>query len=404
MDPENIRAAFHLPSLASYRNRAHMVGRLAERLDELHLLTFDADRPPSGLRSSAEIVEIPDTPGPGGDQIRASKRAADLVRDRDLDVVHDTFGNLVPLLMVSGRFPSTSFLTSQYILAEWEFRRYFWPKYGLTGLLHPDVRQWIPRVLIHRAALSAADHVVLQAPGLVERITDFLDLPPGKISWIPNSVREVNPPDEDRSSRLEEPLDVLYVAGFAESKGAHHLLDLLELARQRGLDVRARVFGNTATVDGDNLLERVEVEDLEDRVTFHGRVPPEEVEAAYHEADWLFHASREDGSPRAVLEALAHGLPVMGSSHPGIQVLDPGRDFITFVDEDPPRESLQEMQNCLKNHERYHRRVREGLDQVQAVHTSETVAERHAELYARCVVGPEPGPASALTGFPESQD
>lgn len=382
MASENLRVAFFLPSLPSYRNRAHMVSEIAERVDEGVLLTLDRGDEAVDLEPALDVVEVPGSDLPGGNQFRASRRMADLVRNRDLDLVHDTFGSLAPLLLWSRRFPGTTFVTSQYILAEWELRRAFLPRYGWHKIYHEDVRRWIRRSILQRLAVHKADHVVLQAPGLVDRLTEIVSVPRSKVSWIPNSVRGITPDgNKGQSWEPDGPVDILYVANFSIPKGADHLIAFLDEAAQRGLDVNARVIGRTVPIDQPELREAIADRGVEDRISFEGRIPRSEVQEAYHESDWLFHVSRREGSPRVVLEAMAHGLPVIGSTHPGIEVLDPDREAVAFVDESPAREAVEEVLACRDDPGRYRDRVERGLRIVEDNFTSQHSADKHVELY-----------------------
>ena len=54
--------------------------------------------------------------------------------------------------------------------------------------------------------------------------------------------------------------------------------------------------------------------DLQDKVTFHGRVDDEELSRLYSSADiYLIPTLRHEGLPLALLEAMAHGLPTISS-------------------------------------------------------------------------------------------
>jgi phosphatidyl-myo-inositol dimannoside synthase len=72
-------------------------------------------------------------------------------------------------------------------------------------------------------------------------------------------------------------------------------------------------------------LERLAVQhNLSDRVTFTGDLPAAEVRDWLDRADLFVLPSRTEGLPRALIEAMARGLPVVGTPVGGIpQLLDP---------------------------------------------------------------------------------
>lgn len=60
---------------------------------------------------------------------------------------------------------------------------------------------------------------------------------------------------------------------------------------------------------------------IADSVTFVGNVPHTTIIEALRSCDLLIHASRAEGLPRAVIEAMASGIPVIGSKVAGIPEL-----------------------------------------------------------------------------------
>lgn len=61
--------------------------------------------------------------------------------------------------------------------------------------------------------------------------------------------------------------------------------------------------------------------DVSDRVCFYGDVSRDVVEAMLDSTDLFIHVSRTEGLPRAIIEAMAKGLPVIGSNVGGIPEL-----------------------------------------------------------------------------------
>jgi glycosyltransferase involved in cell wall biosynthesis len=104
-------------------------------------------------------------------------------------------------------------------------------------------------------------------------------------------------------------------------KGIHVLLQAVALLRERGLMVRLRVVG------GGCLKESLEATaqslGLEDQVTFTGQVPSSAVTSELDSADVFVLPSLTEGLPRALLEAMARGLPAIGSAIGGIPELLP---------------------------------------------------------------------------------
>jgi len=63
---------------------------------------------------------------------------------------------------------------------------------------------------------------------------------------------------------------------------------------------------------------------LADRVEFLGRIPHEDMSALFQRCDVLVFTSMRDSSGSVVLEAMAHGLPVITLNHQGMRAFVPG--------------------------------------------------------------------------------
>ena len=392
VQPEDVRFIFYLPSLSAYRDRANLVAHIARRAGRGVLVTSRLDVAPAEIGvEDLEVVEAPKRGGyPGSAAIAASGAVGRLLRGGDFNVVHDTFGHLIPLFWRRRRHPGQVFVTSLYQIAEWDLRRQIWPTYRWRTLTQVNLRTFPPRALVQRAVCGAADCVVVQAPGLVDRLAEHLPHIRSKVAWIPNNVvgpgtavRREGPADGQGTIRL------LYVGGFAVMKGGDHLLTLLSRARDRGIPVRATAVGTSSPlevshpVDHLYLRERIEQEDLKGSIDFHMRVDRAALESFYAEADWLFHVTSLDGSPRVVLEALVRGVPVIGSRHPGVTVLDSNREFILFAEPFDPDAVLDSLVASKADPGAHAARAAAGRRHVEEDFSSETVSERYVELYTR---------------------
>jgi glycosyltransferase involved in cell wall biosynthesis len=103
------------------------------------------------------------------------------------------------------------------------------------------------------------------------------------------------------------------VGGLYEAKGWEHLLDALALVDR---DVHLDLVGDGVLRGA--LEERAARLGVDDRVTFHGWRPKEEVAERLRQADVFVITSHYDSNPCAVIEALASGLPVVATAVGGI--------------------------------------------------------------------------------------
>jgi glycosyltransferase involved in cell wall biosynthesis len=143
--------------------------------------------------------------------------------------------------------------------------------------------------------------------------------------WLPgldvSVVRNAPPPLVPRDPGREdatEPL-VLYLGGFADpAKGGTVLFEALPALLERVPEVRVALAG-PGEPPGP----------LPDRVRWLGWLDPAAKEAALVEADVFAMPSISEGLPVALLEAMAHELPIVASAVGGIgEILDDGADAL----------------------------------------------------------------------------
>lgn len=117
------------------------------------------------------------------------------------------------------------------------------------------------------------------------------------------------------------PLTCITVGSLAQMyKGVDTLIDAMAICMSRGLNLRLSILG-----DGryeNDLKSQANRLGLADRIEFFGQVTSgSKVIAQLDESDVFVLASRTEGLPRAMIEAMARGLPCIGSNVGGIPEL-----------------------------------------------------------------------------------
>ncbi len=129
------------------------------------------------------------------------------------------------------------------------------------------------------------------------------------------------------------PLRILCVGRLIERKGQRQLIMAVQRLCAQGLDVTLELVG-----DGDAMTayqEMVQQLGVEDRVSFTGYVPREDIAAYYSAAHVFVLPSYNEGMSVAMLEALATGLPLISTRTGGasqlIQEDGQGANGFTFA-------------------------------------------------------------------------
>jgi glycosyltransferase involved in cell wall biosynthesis len=164
-------------------------------------------------------------------------------------------------------------------------------------------------VLLERLAVRAADRVVVTAPAVGEYLRAAHGLDPGRIRVVPNHV-DVDvfapSPAEPKDKGL-----LLFVGRLSPEK---NLPLLIEAAAQLA-GVRLQIVGDGA--ERPRLAALAAARGV--RAEFVGTVPNARLPPLLNRAEVFVLPSRYEGHPKALLEAMACAVPVVGTDVPGIR-------------------------------------------------------------------------------------
>jgi glycosyltransferase involved in cell wall biosynthesis len=176
-----------------------------------------------------------------------------------------------------------------------------------------------------RRALDACDRLVLYSRLMLPEIMLYhpkLDV--SKVVYIHNAVNVRRfSPDGEVSQRLMSLKDgrkcVLYVGRVNEKKGVRDLIRAFQIVLSKQRDCILAVAGSGDKVYVEGLVKEVSKAGLDDHVYFLGPVPNREMPALMRAADIIAYATRGgEGIPRALLEGMACGKPVVATKVAGI--------------------------------------------------------------------------------------
>lgn len=118
-------------------------------------------------------------------------------------------------------------------------------------------------------------------------------------------------------------ITVLTVASLDQPyKGIHELISSVEIVRRAGLDLRLRVAGTGRLADELAAIGSSAIGD--EACQFVGHLDREALNREFEEADLFVLPSWTEGMPRALVEAMAAGLPAIGTAVGGVtELLEP---------------------------------------------------------------------------------
>lgn len=174
------------------------------------------------------------------------------------------------------------------------------------------------RTIVQATRIRRVDLLIAISTVFRDHIVHDYRFPVEKTTVITNPVRLER--FESSSRELAAPPVVLVPTRLSLRKGLEDIAPLARLLAQRGVDVRMRVIGGPSTwSDYTKLLDDLPPQNTE----YGGQIPPKQIPHELQRADIVLLASKYDPCPVSVLEALASGVPVVGTSEVGsIEAID----------------------------------------------------------------------------------
>ena len=182
---------------------------------------------------------------------------------------------------------------------------------------------WRPTAsAIANRLVSACDLVVSVSRVTLERLAAWADLSGVRCEILPNTVEPAAPAGAPRVTRKSlgiEGRKVLMslgrMVGRERAKGFDEVIELLPRLARQVPDICYIAAGDGP--DRERLQRKAIELGVGDRVIFPGRIPDAQKGDYYRIADGFVMASRGEGFGIVLLEAMAHGTPVLASRNDG---------------------------------------------------------------------------------------
>ncbi|OQY30572.1 MAG: hypothetical protein B6243_10150 [Anaerolineaceae bacterium 4572_5.2] len=231
---------------------------------------------------------------------------------------------------------------------------------------------------IFAVLLKDADAVVSVSNGLRSHALKSAPVP---IEVVPNAIdlSVFRPPLNQSPSNT---LRLLYVGRLVASKTPEVLIEAIDLLHQQ----ETSSFALELVGDGSqrSLLEQMIIQrGLSKQVMFSGWVGHPALIEHYRQADIFVTATTWEGMPNTVLEAMACGLPIVGTSAPGMnQLVSDGKNGYLVPVKDPAA-LANRLQRLINNPYERARMGKESRKIAERQFSWDVIAAQYVEVYER---------------------
>ncbi len=195
-------------------------------------------------------------------------------------------------------------------------------------------------IFLERFAAGFCDKIYAVAQAMIDQCVAAKVAPAKKYMVVYSGMDTAAFANAGRESSLREKLGIpenaltiVTVARLFAQKGYEYVIPAAEKVLQKHPDTHFLFVGDGPMYD--QLNEQLEKAGLRENFHFAGLVPPDQVARYIAQADMLWHLSLHEGLPRAVVQALATGIPAIGFALDGTpEVIINGETGYTTAAED----------------------------------------------------------------------
>jgi glycosyltransferase involved in cell wall biosynthesis len=238
---------------------------------------------------------------------------------------------------------------------------------------------WAAQSIAHHAA----DRVVVPSSSVAAAAEQWADIPRNRISVISNAI---DPAEFAVASKValetQSPVPIGFIGRLDPIK---RIPDLLGAIANLGGRVHLHLFGEGS--ERANIERRVAELRIGKAVTLHGAVPCPQ--AALSQIAMLVLPSSAEGFGLVLIEAMAAGIPVIGTNVPGIRDVIRHNQTGLLVPAGNPEQLRSAIETLIDNRAMRERFIAEAKEDVSHRFTWDAVLPRYRELLDLAV--PQPG-------------
>lgn len=291
------------------------------------------------------------------------------VQHRELNILWGVdigMGSLTAAILKAFR-PKTPFIFNiQYGYGEERLKK---GRFGLIGL-------------VFRFILSQADYVTAISTYLLNLARKYGYDGPGEV--IPNGVAVKKFQTPDSKFKIKNSKTIITTSRLVPKNGIDTLISSIAEVRKDIPEVQCWILGDGP--ERKKLELQAVSHKLEANIKFFGDIPYDDIPQYLHQADVFVRPSRSEGMGNSFVEALAAGLPIIGTPVGGIvDIIENGKTGI-FAKVDDPKDLAEKIKTLLKNELLSASIAENGRKMVEERFSWDKIANQYERVFLRYLV------------------
>lgn len=200
----------------------------------------------------------------------------------------------------------------------------------------------------------------------------------GEAGVVPNGV-DITQFTKHGARNTTDKKIIITTSRLVQKNGIDILIRAIAEVKKFIPDIRCHIVGDGP--EKQRLAESVQRLGLEKNIIFFGNVPYEDVPKYLHEADVFVRPSRSEGMGNSFVEALAAGLPIVGTRAGGIpDIIEDGNTGL-FTAVDDPNDLSEKIIRLLRDETLRRAIVENGRKMVEERFTWDGIAKKYQEIF-----------------------
>lgn len=224
--------------------------------------------------------------------------------------------------------------------------------------------------------LPSVDKLIMQAHGIAESLPLF-EKYKNKIKIIPNGIETNDLPKWHAKSKssMNRPLNLIYAGGIDSTRGVDILINAFNELCNKNINVELTLIGEK----GDYFSDKLKFS-IPQKVKILSKLKRADLYLEILKNDLFVYPTKNEGSPRIILEMLSIGIPILSTTLPGIIELDKKKEFINYISN---KESIiKKIIEYKNNPDSFYERANSGMIHIRKWNNANKVSKIYEELYS----------------------